>query len=370
MVRVGVVGGGIAGLLTALNLLKYFDVDLYEVFPKVGYRKHCTGVVSLITAHECLGKDFIDNYFNKLIIRLGSLRAELYSSTPFACRLSRVKHEVYLSNLIKGLGGKVLLKHRVLKVIKSSRGYELIVKCPDSIVRRFTYDYVVITEGYPSRLSRELGFKPVTEVLVGAQYRVKLRKALSDSLVNTLIVNYCIDSTCGFTWFTPLSRREALVGIATKYYVGNELIGVLNKLTKAIAKTLRTDYEVKDLFGGYVLRGYPKELVRGRVIALGDTNTTTKPVSGGGIYPILKTAKQVTKQLSKGELTNGVGEEVIKELKKQYMIYETVSRLRNALSKLRISIQTKITPQQYDQHQTLIANILKQNVSLLSIKLK
>ncbi len=364
MVRVGVVGGGIAGLLTALNLLKYFDVDLYEVFPKIGYRKHCTGVVSLVTAHECLGRDFIDNYFDKLIIRLGSLKVKFYSGTPFACRLSRVKHEVYLSNLIKDLGGRVLLKHRVLKVIKSSRGYELIIKCPDSIVRRFTYDYVVITEGYPSRLSRELGFKPVTEVLVGAQYRVKLGKALSDSLVNTLIVNYCIDPTCGFTWLTPLSRREVLVGIATNYYVGNELMEVLNKLVKTIAKTLRTDYEVKELFGGYVLRGYPTELVRNGVIAVGDTNTTIKSVSGGGIYPILRTVKQVTKQLSKGEPTNGVGEEVIKELKKQYIIYRTVSKLRNTLSKLRISIQTKITPQQYDQHQKLITNILKQNIQL------
>ncbi len=359
MARVAVIGGGIAGLLSSINLLKDHEVHLYEVSPKLGHKPHCTGVVSLVTAHECLGKEFIDNHFSRLVIRLGRFRAEFYSSTPFACRLSRLKHESFLGELIRDLGGSVYLKHRVLKVIRLGRGYELVIKDPYSLIRRVKYDYVVITEGYPPKLTKELGLTSTHEYLVGAQYRVRFSKALSEELTHTLIVNYCIDPTCGFTWVTPLSRREALVGIASKYYVGNELIRALNKVLKTVAKTLRTDYRIEKLFGGYVLRGYPETLAKEGTIVVGDATPTTKPISGGGIYPITKITKEINQRISKEELKK-LGKETIKQLRKQYLIYKTIKKLRKTIEKIKTNITTKITPQQYDQHEKIITNLIKQ----------
>ncbi len=360
---VAVIGGGVAGLLSAINI-RNLSADVFESLPRLGMRKHCTGVVSLVTTHECLGRDFIDNYFRYLIIRLGNLRVKLWSESPFACRLSREGHEVFLSEEVVNLGHKVLPKHKVLEVREVGNGYELIVKCPDSIVRRFRYDYVVITEGYPSRLSKSLGFNAVTNYLVGAQYRVVLDKGLSEYLSESLIVNYCVDPTCGFTWYVPLSRRELLIGLASTYYVGRELINVLNKLLKTVGKALRTDLRKVELFGGYVLRGYPREFVVGKAVALGDTNSTVKSVSGGGLYPITKTVNEVIKNLDRGRLSSELGKVLRRQLRTQYLISKSLIKLRNQLSKLRASLEAKITPREYDRHEELLIKLLRGEVSI------
>ncbi len=353
MARVAVVGGGVAGLYVANLLARHHDVVVYEKARLAGWRKHCSGVVSVTTTRLLWAEDHVDNWFRRLVLRAGRLVVVAESRTPYACRIRREQHERYLAERLESLRARLHYNTWVRHV--EARGDVRVVVEARGETRTLVFDYVVAAEGYPASIARSLGFNPYTETLWGLQARVRLGRRLDEETAETLYVHYNHDGSGGFTWLIPLSGREALVGAASRC---RPLLRHVAYALKEYGRFVGKDARILEVYGGVLLRGYPRRLVADRAAALGDANTTVKSISCGGLAPIAWAAHEIAAYIDHG----GAESQSIataKTVRRLYQAYRLASRLVRLAEKLpRTTIYMRITSQDYDNHVTLLVKAM------------
>ena len=355
MCRVAVVGAGVAGLLAALNL--DCEVDVFEA-ARPGLRgRRCTGVVSRATlARLPRAERFALQRYSALEVAVPELelRLSLRSRTPFACKLDRSAHELELAGMVEGRGHRLLQRAPVRAVKPGAGGVDLLLPAG---WRR--YDAVVLAEGYPPTLSRALGLAPETEARVGVQALARVGGALD---TEALYVAYSPGTLKGFAWVVPLSGGRALVGGAAPR--GLDALGGAVKLCSRLFK-LRIEVASKP-FGGYVLRGYPRSLARGRVFALGDAVATVKSLSGGGLYAVSALAKplaEAVEAVAEGGRPSGgslaeIGR-VLRVLRRGYLLAEALDRAIASSPRLGLKLEAEVGDIDYDDHLAAVLQILK-----------
>lgn len=345
MCRVAVVGAGVAGLLAALNL--DCEVDVFEA-ARPGLRgRRCTGVVSRATlARLPRAERFALQRYSALEVAVPELelRLSLRSRTPFAYKLDRSAHELELARMVEGKGHRLLQRSPVRAVKPRAGGVDLLLPAG---WRR--YDAVVLAEGYPPTLSRALGLAPETETRVGVQALARVGGALDPE---ALYVAYSPRILKGFAWVVPLGGRALVGGAAPR---GLDALGGTVKLCSRLFK-LRIEV-VSEPFGGYVLRGYPRSLARGRVFALGDAVATVKSLSGGGLYAVSVLAKPLAEVLeavaegskpSSGSLAE-IGR-VLRVLRRGYLLAEALDRAIASSPRIRLKVEAEVKELEYDDH--------------------
>jgi len=276
--RIGVVGGGFAGLYVAYRLSEGgYDVTLFEEHGRVGFPRHCTGLVSQWVV-ERIGPPAREAVLERyLVYRMrvpGEGSLDLVLSEP-SYRLERVMLE---ENLLKALyrrGVDVRLGCRVRRVSVVGG----IVSCGG----RESYDAVIVATGHHGR-----GRIMLPEGLDSPGWRPRVVwgvnvEALEGPSPGRGVVQIDLDGwNKGFFYWLLETGEGVLAGGAS---LGgppgpSEIIGMYG-----LGRAVKT-------YGGPILTGppHPRPWL-GRVFLLGDVAGHNKPLTGGGLFPTVYTVE-------------------------------------------------------------------------------
>ncbi len=305
-VRAAVVGAGFAGLINAVKLLSSgVSVDIYEEHDKVGYPKHCTGLVSLRTA-RLIGRaaeTSIEAVYDYLVLRSGGDELRIRARTV---KLDRVRLENALLREAEKLGASVRLGERVASVSPGRGEIEL-----ENGERHSGYDIIVLAEGLHGMIRRRLSilWTPRTSMGINLEARCPSRGTL------TVLEK----EGAWFAWLVPTPR--SLVAGA----LGPRPGGVM-RASQSIMKESGCDAS-REVYGGRVIHGPPMppdQAVRARFAIVGDAAGLTKPLTGGGLYPNTVLAEIASRELRHGyDLSRAYSlayETLYKRLRRQFRI--------------------------------------------------
>ncbi|MEM2004514.1 MAG: NAD(P)/FAD-dependent oxidoreductase [Zestosphaera sp.] len=275
------VGAGPGGLLSSYALLrKGFRTEVHEEHDRVGLPRHCSGLVSeyVVRTLGSLAKPHVLSKFNEYRVR--TLEDGLiHDASTLRFRepvylMDRVEFEASLSEVVESCGGRLVLRSRITDLnteqaaVKTRQGW-----------RRG--DLLIISEGAARSLVSEAGLCVGGKSLVGPQALVRLGRA--PETVEVMVSP--IFGSEGFGWVIPVDDRRAIVGLLTSSRMAGNMLRYL------IRKIARHSYEavVERFFGGTVPADRPcKNLVSRKYLVVGDAASLTKPITKGGLYPLVE----------------------------------------------------------------------------------
>jgi digeranylgeranylglycerophospholipid reductase len=285
VIDVAIVGGGPAGLLTALRLAQSgLDVVLFEEHPRIGDPVHCTGIVSQEIAELVKIPDDVV---------LGRLRRARLFGPNAACAdiewagrdgeeiivIDRGEFDRRLAQQATGAGATVLTGQRVDEIVPIACGVELRVSSSAVKAR-----VCVIACGVSYRFQRQLGLGLPGRIFHTAQ--VEIAGQCDDRV--ELHFGRTI-APAGFLWTVPITRAgvpRTKVGVMARGDAGKHL------------QTFFEDPKTRARLGvgdtGVVRRILPlrplDKTYADRMLVVGDAGGFTKPTTGGGIFYSLVTA--------------------------------------------------------------------------------
>ena len=307
-VSVAVVGGGIGGLLSSIEIAKLgFNVIVYEEHGAVGLPKHCTGLISETTLSEIIRssginhKNIIKAKFNEYAVMLLTPNklsmAFNIKFNEYVYLIDRVMTEQLIAQRAEDLGVNIKLKTIVSDVLIDRSGMYLIKYIVSRNVKSKMFTHVIIAEGAKRTLSSRLKLCKSIRNCYGIQALIKFSNQHYFStpliIVGSLSKHY-------FGWMVPVNDDELLVGIMDS----NSPIKIYRSLTMFIKKYLREfinnkDLKVREYFGGLIPCDMRCILGVRNLCSVGDASSLVKPFTGGGIYVITRQAKALTEALRK-----------------------------------------------------------------------
>lgn len=355
---VAIVGAGISGILTALNLIKNRKVDTVTVFERkprnLTPRKHCSGIISRTTLSSIpYSSRFVENTYSYVDIIIGRrFEAELVFDKGAIYKINRYAHEKYLIDVVKNRGVDIRFCTDVVDIEIEHVGYK--IKTADRV--EDTYSRVVVSEGYPPRLSNRLGLKAYSEPFSGVQQDLYLEKRLRAEYLDRLTVY--IGTGGEFAWFIPVNEREVVVGTVHRSYSLQKLEFYKKFFTRRLGIEIA---RARDTYGGFVLRGYPVEIVKGGILGIGDAVSSVKSLSGGGLYPISIISRIYGEDIHQIHIVKRRLRAIMGALRKQFVLYNVTKRFFDIISRMtplrRVSIEVK-NAYFYDHHEKLLAKAL------------
>jgi len=304
-----VVGGGAIGCIASAKAVEDGDVLLIEEHTRQPV--HCAGLIS-ISGLEKLGikpGDWVENRANGAYIYspLGT-RIEVLTNKPKALVVDRSKFDRAL--LDRALARGVELETGKVKNI-GDKEIQLYSKKSISLP-----DRVILATGTEFELQKKLGANYPKEVLIGAQYEMKIEVEPEIVELHFVVPDF-------FAWIIPVDDY-ARIGCATK---GNPTPYLENFIRK-----LRRDRRVKSsrirqrVYGVIPIHNpklrtlYEKNF---SLLLVGDTASHVKATTGGGVVMGGIAAQQVISQ----NYETAWREEIGGELKKHLYIYRLLHSL-------------------------------------------
>ncbi len=268
-----IVGGGPAGSSLAGKLAaKRAEVLLLEEHPSVGRPVQCAGIVSpesvrlagydmdrcriLKTAH------FISEAGEDFLLKANGVKAVFIDREDF---------DRSLWNKAGDLGAETRADTRFTGLSKEKDGVTV-----KTDAGTFHGRYLVGADGIRSKVARQAGFPSFKEVMptlgadipdkleIGADVRIDLGKNVAPGF---------------FGWAMPFEGF-------TRLHLGSNK-GGLHHLVKKYMRILGASGSVIGWHTGSIPLSMRDTFARGRMALLGDSAGQVKPLSGGGIYPLL-----------------------------------------------------------------------------------
>jgi digeranylgeranylglycerophospholipid reductase len=292
MPDVAIVGGGPAGLLTALRCAEAgLDVHLFEEHDVVGEPMHCTGVVSLETTTLTKISD------DMILARLRRARLSV-SGHPVheVCwetttgeeilAIDRAAFDRSLASQAMEAGARVETGARVTQVIAGADGVDIVVGHRTVRARA-----CVLACGVSYRFHHGLGLARPSLVSHTAQLEID---ALASDTVELWFGRQVAPG--GFLWIVPVARpsgHRVKVGVMTE---GNATACLENFLASPGGAGRTTG-----MAGPPRRRLLPLQTIAptfaDRLLVVGDAGGFTKPTTGGGIFYSLLTASLAAETL-------------------------------------------------------------------------
>jgi len=352
-VDVAVVGGGVAGLLTALHLTS-LSAAVFEQRRSVGSYRHCTGVISPETASRIgVPKDLVEGVYRRLLlIARGSSTLFESRGGVLALRVDREGLEGFIAQQLLSRGHSISTSARVLGV--DPVGCVLTVARRGS-VKRVRARYIVVAEGYSQAVARRAGLLSVSDRLFGLQAFYRCGRGVDEE---TLYVFAGDPFRDGYGWLVP-TERGLLVGALSR-----EPWRSLSTFASLLRRAGVITDRLTPLFGGVALRGYPVRVRYGCVLGVGDSVAMVKSFSSGGLYAISLAAPVLAKSLELGapwRYSTWVLKSLAPRLRLQYLAAKLLYTARaSPLSRLLPMLGSRVAvyPGEYDDHVRLVVRAL------------
>lgn len=325
---VAVVGAGPVGSTFARKMAeKGFEVAILEKKREIGVPLQCAGLVGKrIKEVNILPDEFIINPVHGGFLHSpNDTVLSVSKEKPEAYVLDRVEYDKFLAQLAADSGAEILLNQRVEKVDPDNGIINL------NSNTKISADVVVGADGHSSIVSNT--FNPPAESFQAAQYLIDV----GEKRFQTDFVHLYVDSRVspGFLWVIPLSESTARVGLfADASY--QQLIIILNELLNKRSE-LRRATILKKYYGVIPRHDPNKQLVKDKVILLGDAASQVKPTTGGGLIMGFASAEMASKAASKALETGDTAmlmdynkqyqERFKKEIKVQLMVHKIFKSL-------------------------------------------
>jgi digeranylgeranylglycerophospholipid reductase len=306
---VAVVGAGPVGSTFARHMAeKGFEVAILEKKREIGVPLQCAGLLGKkIKKVNVLPDEFIINPVNGAFLHSPEDTVlSVSKEKPEAYVVDRIGYDKFLAQLALDSGAELFLNHRVENV-DSVKG---VITLKNNENTKISADVVVGADGHSSIVSNT--FNPPAESFQAAQYLIDV----GEKRFQKNYVHLYVDSRVspGFLWAIPLSESTARVGLfADASY--QQLTIILNELL-AKRSELKGATILKKYYGVIPKHNPQKQLVKNKVILLGDAASQVKPTTGGGLimgFTCAEIASKVAAKALENENT-----EMLRNYSKEY----------------------------------------------------
>lgn len=330
---VAVVGAGPVGSTFARHMAeKGFEVAILEKKREIGVPLQCAGLLGKkIKKVNILPDEFIINPVNGAFLHSPEDTVlSVSKEKPEAYVVDRIGYDKFLAQIALDSGAELFLNNRVENV-DSVKG---VITLKNNENTKISADIVVGADGHSSIVSNT--FNPPAESFQAAQYLIDVgEKRFQENYVH-LYVDSRVSP--GFLWAIPLSESTARVGLfADANY--QQLTIILNELL-AKRSELKGATILKKYYGVIPKHNPQKQLVKNKVILLGDAASQVKPTTGGGLIMGFACAEIASKVAAKAlenentELLRNYSKEYRdqfkNELKVQLMVHKIFKSLTDA----------------------------------------
>jgi len=359
---VGIVGGGPAGLLSAVVLSKLgYDVEVYEEHENIGKPRHCTGLISDTSVNMLknlcneVSRSWIVRSFKEYIIRDTKRTSTIY--LRFAERVFITDREIFeqdLRDIALSKGARISLRSHVdvvrkdgcINILNELRHYRLIVLAEGSV------RYHSLMLGLCSKRNNLKGIQAITRPL--------------DFKVDIPVIYVGKDlSKDFFGWAVPYRDRELIIGYADRKV---SLEGLKHLIKILIRDSGGTAVTIKKFFGGLIPADKPCKPVTGKVIGLGDSISSVKPISGGGVYPILAEAIALRRSLESELKADHFADQVapiLARIKRQHTLKVIIKKLGGYEGILKLLNKVGLKYIELSNYDLLKPNVLHSLANLL-----
>lgn len=341
-----IVGGGIAGLSTAL-FVSNRDITLFEEHPEVGYPEHCSGLIGhhVSAFVEKISPKLIDARYSRVSASIGKLFFHIEFKRPSVFHVNRPELEARILDTISSrvsFQGGVRVKPGVNPFELKAGG------------KTYNCATIVASDG-PLSIFRRKYFLSQIDIMVGIQGLFRVSNLDPDNILVIypgILGNY-------FSWIIPLDYDTALIG---GLFRGRPPpIDLIAKHASIIGVSVGSRLKI---FGGPVPMG-PRirdPVFAGKIFLFGDALPLTKPYTGGGLYHIVRLVPILGKALDNNDPTlfrNAYRETCIKLSVEDSAV--RIFRNKHWIPLLLASCYSKtgfITPIDYDKHYELALKLV------------
>jgi flavin-dependent dehydrogenase len=264
--QVDIIGGGLAGLATALSLKQHdarIDVIVHEKHKNIGYNtdgRRC-GEAHNIDAEWMKWKPPLEGRYTQIThaeTTIGENRFTIHQKPDTAWVLNRPAYIAWLGKQALDMGVEIRCNEKINDV------YGL------------PGDFIVDASGCPSMVKRQLGLR---KGFIGCSYQQTLQNA-SWYVSDTIRIVY--DAHGGYFWVFPRdpTKKEINVGVGFSYQTHWNLKELLEEFKAKEGITGTIDH----VTGGYIPIGLQYPLRYKNIFFVGDAGIGTYPLTGQGIY--------------------------------------------------------------------------------------
>ncbi|MHA1866999.1 MAG: NAD(P)/FAD-dependent oxidoreductase [Candidatus Heimdallarchaeaceae archaeon] len=286
MREIVVVGGGPAGLLSAIEARKYdVDVLVLESKNEIGKTEHCAGLLSIDGLKKIgLEKLPLDIIQNKEIIgaKIFSARGSeliVEKKSHHALVVNRSKFNKYLASIAHDLGIEINTNSRVKKIQKNSENVELILG-KHSKRKKIMAKISILAEGRFPKLNSQVGLPYPNDIIFASQFIINGVKDLDKRYVELYQISEYAPGFFG--WIIPINDEVAKVGIGSRYQPAKQYLRnfIFSDLLK---KRFHSFKILKEMSGAIPLGSFIRRSYTDNILVVGDAAGQTKPTTGGGV---------------------------------------------------------------------------------------
>jgi len=301
-----IVGGGPAGSKTAAMLAKDRDVLVIEEHPKVGEPVQCAGLVTERSIELSGVRPDIINRFrganvifpdgNVVTVASDDVKAVMIDRTDFDTRLAEAAMDAGAEYSFGTRYESHIVKDGIANV-STSKG--------ETQTR-----LIVGADGHSSKVARTIPDNGPKEYLRGIEYDVRHTKDVQD-LIDIRIGN---DVAPGlFSWEVPFGEYTR-IGLCSSWSEGLPIDHMKILLKKAGLE----DCEIVRKYCGKVPIGRRRRMYADNLMLIGDAASHVKPISGGGIYPLMMSAEALCQTAEDAFSSNVFSERMLSRYEKRW----------------------------------------------------
>jgi len=321
-----VVGAGPAGAISA-RVAASHGVNTLLIDKKLDIEKSttCGGLISANTWNnlESSSSVVLNQIHGVVVHSPDDSSYELSCSEKKAVVINRDKLNADLLSRAQGQGVKIKRGYNLAKLQNKKA---ILNHVRDNSQLTCIPKYLIGADGPRSDVRRLSGYQEPFKLLYAIQVETVYHSTSKD-LVHVFFGKEIAPGFFG--WVIPTSARQARIGLATSE--GHRLLSCLSNLLNKLDLPSQHDFQT-----GVIPIGTSSEPTAENILYVGDAAGQVKPTTGGGLYPISKTAKIAGRAIAKtSSIDNSLStyyrkrwmKKVGEELEKEMLLHKILGQL-------------------------------------------